>query len=456
MALDFPTSPSVGQKFPASPIANVPTYTWDGEKWTTIGGALGSGGAATALPLMDATPALVGVGSKYAREDHVHPVDSAAVRTEQAQALTAAQQQQARQNIYAAPFAAMAYNGLQINGNFEVSQEFGYSAPIMTSGKYICDGWVLINTGTAVMSAGVYPTLTNTPGFPYYLQVAVTTAQATLTGNQQASFFQPIEGWRIAKLGWGFAGAQPITIGFWTAHARTGVYSVTVRNSADDRSYTTTYTQNVATTWEYKTVTIPGCIDGTWFVDNRIGMRICFVQACGPTFIAPAANTWYAATYVAAPGQVNAVAATTDVFRIEGVIILPGNEAPSAARSPFIMRPFDQEIQLCRRHFYRRNIAVGEVIGTLQCFNATLASGPLFGFQSQMRAVPTVNAAVVGNFAVYSAGASIVSASVLAWAPTTDFLWLGTSTFGGSLVGGNAALFIANLANTWIQVDARL
>lgn len=76
MALDFPTSPTNGQKFPASPIVGIPTYTWDGEKWTTIGGSLGSGGAATALPLIDATPAVVGIASKYAREDHVHPTDT--------------------------------------------------------------------------------------------------------------------------------------------------------------------------------------------------------------------------------------------------------------------------------------------------------------------------------------------------------------------------------------------
>lgn len=41
MALDFPASPSVGQKYPVTPIGGIPTYTWDGEKWTTIGGAVG-------------------------------------------------------------------------------------------------------------------------------------------------------------------------------------------------------------------------------------------------------------------------------------------------------------------------------------------------------------------------------------------------------------------------------
>ena len=36
MALDFPSSPTVGQKHPATPIVGVPNYTWDGEKWTSI------------------------------------------------------------------------------------------------------------------------------------------------------------------------------------------------------------------------------------------------------------------------------------------------------------------------------------------------------------------------------------------------------------------------------------
>ena len=65
-AFDFPASPSVGQKYPASPVAGVPTYTWDGEKWTTIGGAV-SGGLAVCYDIV--------------------------------QTLTAPQQLQARQNI---------------------------------------------------------------------------------------------------------------------------------------------------------------------------------------------------------------------------------------------------------------------------------------------------------------------------------------------------------------------
>ncbi len=33
--LDFPNAPTVGEKYPAAPVAGVPTYIWDGEKWTS-------------------------------------------------------------------------------------------------------------------------------------------------------------------------------------------------------------------------------------------------------------------------------------------------------------------------------------------------------------------------------------------------------------------------------------
>ncbi len=49
--LDFPSAPSVGQKYPAAPIGGVPTYVWDGEKWTSVALTDGTG----YLPLLGGT-----------------------------------------------------------------------------------------------------------------------------------------------------------------------------------------------------------------------------------------------------------------------------------------------------------------------------------------------------------------------------------------------------------------
>lgn len=33
--LNFPSTPTIGDKYPQPPLAGVPVYMWDGEKWTT-------------------------------------------------------------------------------------------------------------------------------------------------------------------------------------------------------------------------------------------------------------------------------------------------------------------------------------------------------------------------------------------------------------------------------------
>jgi hypothetical protein len=240
------------------------------------------------------------------------------------------------------------------------------------------------------------------PGFNNVLSITVTTAQASIGTGDIAFIYQIIEGYRISRLAWGTVGAQhPITIGFWTAHARTGTYSVAVRNALANRSYVANYTQNVANTGEYKTVTVPADTTGTWPTDNTAGMQLSFTMACGSSLVAPVLNAWQAGNYVAGAGHVNGVAATSDVFRITGVVVLPGIEAPSAAQSPLIMRPFDQELVTCQRYWeksYSYDIPIGTVFPTsaagIQQFDyGTVSSqqgGGTITFSVRKRGIPTI------------------------------------------------------------------
>lgn len=369
---------------------------------------------ASAIPLIESGTGAVGTSLAYAREDHVHPLaagggggtvymqdtppagapdksqwvetdsglmftrwndgnstqwvqapvgaPAGAVRYDAAQSLSIAQQVQARQNIYAAPFDALAYSGMQINGSMEVSQELGTSGVgLINAAKYACDGWSVAAIGTVTVVAAQAKAALFT-GLPYFLNVYAQVAQAALGAGDYVFASQPIEGWRIARLAWGTANAQPITLGFWTCHTRAGTYSGSVRNGPATRSYAFSYTQNVASTPEYKTVTIPGCPDGTWNADSTTGMGIAFSQACGTTFTAPSANAWLTGNYLAAPGQVNNVQATNDTCRWSGVVVLPGIEAPSAARSALIMRPYDQELLTCRRYYFTAGDGAGAIL----------------------------------------------------------------------------------------------
>jgi len=296
---------------------------------------------------------------------------------------------------YAAPYDAIAYSGMQINGSIDVSQELGrniISNPISSGGAQFCDGWASYNTcatarGT-VYAANTANTAITFEGLYNHIVLNVTTPQASIAASEQLTIFQNIEGYRIARLSWGRPAAKPITVSFWTAHSKTGVYSVVIRNRTAVWSCAATYTQNVASTPEYKTVTFPGPTSGAWDIDNNTGLILSFTVAMGSTLTAPSAGVWYNTNYLAAPGQINA-ASSAGLLVITGVTVLPGTQAPTAAQSPTIMRPYDQELVTCQRYFFMEP-------STAQLFSENASTGVganavglMYKFPVTMRAAPT-------------------------------------------------------------------
>ncbi|MEH2477533.1 hypothetical protein V1282_000890 [Nitrobacteraceae bacterium AZCC 2146] len=157
--------------------------------------------------------------------------DTDFVRTDTAQSFNSTQQAQARSNAYAAPFDAMAYSGMQVNGHHGISQQNGSTAVSLPTGSqniYITDNWQVQKTGTSAWSA--QRVASGIAGIPFALQATVTTAQASI-GSDLGLFSTFIEGSRLARAMWGTASAKPVTVAFWFKAAVTGTYSVYAYNS---------------------------------------------------------------------------------------------------------------------------------------------------------------------------------------------------------------------------------
>ena len=367
----------------------------------TIGDILGSGGGSGDVvgPSSAVNNNLAAFNTTTGKliKDSGVPLAAAqgAVRYDTTQTLTAPQQTVARQNVYAAPFDAMAYSGMQINGSMEVSQENGGSVvsfPLNTS-KHIVDGWkvTLVGLQTSNCAQGVS---SPPPGYTNYLSVIVTTANASPGSGDYSVIIQNIEGYRTVRLGFGTTQASPLTIGFWVQSFRTGLYSGALRNGANNRTYVFTFTINATSVWEYKTITIPGDTAGTWAKDNNIGMVLSFTLMCGAGALQTTPNVWQAGAFLAATGTVNAFATTSDGFFITGVVVLPGIEAPTASRSPLIMRPYDQELVTCQRHWWASSgtSPKGGTVGSLTGFSLA-ANGLYLGnwrFTVPLRTTPTI------------------------------------------------------------------
>lgn len=311
---------------------------------------------------------------------------SGVVRFDLAQLLAASQQIQARANIFAAPFEAMAFNGMQLNGDFNISQEKGGAATIATG--HIADGWRLEkNLATAVVAAT--PILNNLGFGPYQslLVVATSTIQAVIAAGEFLVVRQPVEGYRLARSLIGAPSkATPMTLSFWAQHTQTGTWTGVLKNATGTRHFPFTYTQFAADAAEYKTISIPALGDGsTWDLINGVGMYVDFCVAAGATVTAPSSGAWVSGggPYYAAPGQVNGVRSTLEGFRLTGVRLLPGTEAPNADRAPYIIRPVPEELQLARRYWQQVFVAGDETFTALGQLNAHGVTFPV-----PMRAIP--------------------------------------------------------------------
>lgn len=306
--------------------------------------------------------------------------------------------------LYAAPFDALAHNGIQVNGGMEVSQENGTSSVTLTATgslqtKYLVDGAMAAYRGTFV-AAGQQ--VSDAPaGYRNSLKFTVSTAQSSLGTNDELSVLVPIEGVRTARLAFGNTSASSISFGFWGKAHRTGAYSGSLRNSAKNRCYPFSFTISAADTWEFKTVTVAGDMSGTWLTDTGVGLYLNICIAGGSSRLGTA-GAWAASDYSGVASSTNAVAATTDTFQLTGLVVLPGIELPPSSRAPLMVRPFDQELLLCRRYWqksYNYSVAPGTSLSgesdtQLEMFdwgtaNASSIAGGSGKFLPPMRSAPT-------------------------------------------------------------------
>jgi hypothetical protein len=296
-----------------------------------------------------------------------------------------------RAAIYAAPFDALAYNGMQINGACEVSQERGGTpvAAAVGAATYIQDGWRLYYT-SAPLAISAYPQYTTlpAPGLSNCVLLSATTGKAALAAGDMVVLDHMIEGYRVARLGWGTANAQPLSIGFYVNASVVGTMAVVVLNGAGNRAYVADVVINAANTWEYKTLTLPGDTTGTWAKDNAAGLTVRFGFGAGSTNQAPA-GSWQAGGPAGSSATTNFVAANGNNCAITGLIVLPGIELPSVTRAPLIMRPYSEELVICRRYYKRIDLPAGAVVVDGNAPGAGSNAPLSFMLDVTMRAVPT-------------------------------------------------------------------
>jgi hypothetical protein len=253
---------------------------------------------------------------------------------------------------------------LIINGAMQVAQR---GASFANAYGYTLDRWNSQYNNTSARSTVTQETSGGPAEFRSFLRVTVTTADATVDSSDLQNIKQAIEGYNMQHTDQGTSDAKTLTCSFWVRSSVTGTYSVTLYLNSNGTvySYPVEYTVNTANTWEYKTVTFsPQTTSASWvssgytngeYAQLRFGLMIGSGQ--GGT-----ADTWNASNKFGASGQTNLFATNGATWDLTGVQLEVGSVA-----TPFEHRSFGEEMELCRRYYFRLINAANEVYG--QGFN---------------------------------------------------------------------------------------
>ena len=296
-----------------------------------------------------------------------------------------------------------------INGAMVIDQRnAGASVTIHTiNPQYTLDRWAIQSSQASKISiqqnAGA---VTPPTSFTKYLGATSLSAYSVLSGDY-FSIRQGIEGFNIADLGWGAAGASPVTLSFWVRSSLTGTFGGSLTNNTFVYSYPFTYTISVANTWEYKTITVAGPTAGTWETGSSLGIYITLGLGIGSTY-SGTAGAWAASGYLSATGATSVVGTNGATFYVNGVQLEKGSTATS-----FDYRPYGTELQLCQRYFQTwGGTTTYERIGVGYAVSSTQIEVFIPRYYAPMRSAPSLSVNSASNFRASDAGGSYTATAV--------------------------------------------
>lgn len=306
----------------------------------------------------------------------------------------------------------MGRPNLLINPNWQIDQiNEGALYTVNAADVRGPDGW----SGTSV-GAGVFKlrTIADPENAALKaLEITCTTADAALAATDDYFIYSAVEGYDASALMAGTSAAQAITVQFKFKTNVTGVYGVSIANSALNRRYIGTITVSDTSEHEY-TVKLTMDTSGTWLYTNGVGLYLRICLAAGSNFQSTA-GAWAAGAEQTTSSQANFMSANTNVAYLKRIQLIPGNVAQPH-------RPADYAAELRKaQRYYEKSWAQGTAVATATDVGRIITTDPLNGsgrihvaFKVTKRAVPTVTSyspttAASGNYRDVSSGADFAA-----------------------------------------------
>ncbi len=315
-------------------------------------------------------------------------------------------------------FPDREYQNLVINGNFDYWQR-NLTFTINNTVVYTADRFAV--TAGAAATLTVTRETTELPSKAQSLfkstQCLKVTNLATTDGSLPAatlySIRHSLEGVDYATL----HGGTHFTISFWIRSSVVGNYCLAIRSASggSQRAFPTTFTINLANTWERKNIIVPvDTTDTGWAFSDGVGLQFEIVLAAGPSQSSGMlGNVWQTNSGVnfSGSGQVNFVNAANQTLYLSQVMVVKGS-VPSTTALTFNRagRTIQEEFAMCQRYFEKSVSATVNIIPSTPTTSVgTRSLGILGGI---------ANANTLGSV-TYVVPKRNNANTIVVWAPTT-------------------------------------
>lgn len=361
---------------------------------------------------------------------------------------------------------AVAFDNVVVNGGVIISQELGATGATLANNtaKYIADCWeAMYNHGAATavvtsaqLAAASFPAAL--PGFSFAHQIKATTAIASPANGDFAKHRQKIEGYRIARWGWGAAGADTIVVSFNLYSTAAGTAFVKLSNSNQSRCFY--HEISVAAGWNFYSFNVAGDTTGIWQATNSIGLTFEVFVAGKAASPASSLDAWGATNSTQTTNSTNLLGTNNNLTLLTGLHIAAGAQIMAASELARLLRTYETEFSLCCRYFWaiNKNGLSSGIFAFGQAFSTTSAFF-LFHCPVPLRAAPSGSLSAAGDFALLQAGAAQSAVTSLGGVQDSDIdaTWMRLNIISaGGLVAGNASGFQGVNANARVYISARL
>ena len=283
---------------------------------------------------------------------------------------------------------ALSNRNLIINGAMQVAQRATSKTNVGPNGTG--EGYTVLDRFQISLSGDQVSTFsqsTDAPsGFSNSAKIEVTTADTSLAATQFWHLRYGFEGQDLQSLAKGTSDAKAFTISFYVKSNKTGVYTVGLFDTDNDRQNALSYTINSANTWERKSLTFNPDTTGAFTNDNNLSLRLNFALLGGADL---KSGTFFNGTWggdvdanAVHPNQVNLADTVGNEWYITGVQMELGEQA-----TPFEHRSFADEMIRCQRYY--QEVASGS---TYFAGNGLGTTNIIVGIPlaTSMRATPSV------------------------------------------------------------------